>query len=160
MLYLRVSVSKGAAFIAAPHQSTSTLADLSLSLTFRGARKSTAPVRSSMDPLFSGTFIFPLAETIPSDSQAWYNLITSCSDKLHIACSSSPTPNKSAHKTFTMIQRDLVATGKVRDSAVSAHDGEDAQEQVPVGPKAAKGEAGLDVLGDVEDDHEVHAASV
>ncbi|GMH98563.1 hypothetical protein TrVE_jg8441 [Triparma verrucosa] len=130
MLYLRVTVGRGAAFIShlspsnAPHQS-SALTDLSLSLTFKGTRVTTSPVRSSMDPSFSGSFVFPLAASTPSDSQAWHNLITSTADKLHIACTSSPVTSKATHKSFAMIQKDLVATGSVdwRTSLISPEGG-------------------------------------
>ena len=117
-LYLRVTIGKGAAFVS---HLDSTLSDLKLSLTFNGKRFTSPPTRSCMDPQFSGMHVFQLSEKTPKDSNAWFKLITGNSDKVHIACTSSPVPSKSAHQSYTTMHSNLIATGSVdwRTSLVS-----------------------------------------
>jgi len=123
-VYLRVKIGRGSAFVN--HlSSTSRLADLSLSLSFKGSRVTTVPVRSNTNPAFDGTFSFPLTSQSPVDSNGWYDLITDDCSKLHIVCTSSPTPSSDTHKSFTAINKDLVAAGSVdwRSSLVNPDGG-------------------------------------
>ena len=62
---------------------------------------------------------------VPLNVRLRDNLITSTADKLHIACTSSPVTSKATHKSFAMIQKDLVATGSVdwRTSLISPEGG-------------------------------------
>jgi centrosomal protein CEP76 len=118
LVYLKVSVGKGSAFVAhlaANNSPASRLSDVTLSLAFKGARFCTPPTRVRMDPAFSGTFLFPLttAATTPSDSNGWYDLLTSDTSRLHLVCTSAVTPAKDTHASYSRITRELVSSGSV-----------------------------------------------
>ncbi|GMH46383.1 hypothetical protein TrRE_jg9568, partial [Triparma retinervis] len=111
-LYLRVSISKGHGFVSHLTSRTGQIQDLQLSLSFKKQRFHSPPVRASMDPSFDSSFLFLLAPRAPADARAWSSFLSADSSSLHVCCTSSPSPSRSSHPSYTSTQREVVGVGR------------------------------------------------